>query len=78
MEDMSDSVHVYKKLSYVMKDGTGVCLNRAKNQPKPPRVQNKRFITKYTFLGAVARPSEICNGVWFDGKTGIWPMMDTV
>ncbi|CAM9476434.1 unnamed protein product [Discosporangium mesarthrocarpum] len=27
------------------------------------------------FLTVVARPWKICNGVWFDGKIGIWPIV---
>ncbi|CAM9203140.1 unnamed protein product [Discosporangium mesarthrocarpum] len=30
------------------------------------------------FLTAVARPRMIFDGVWFDGKIGIWPIADTV
>ncbi|CAN0000019.1 unnamed protein product, partial [Discosporangium mesarthrocarpum] len=30
------------------------------------------------FLAAVARPRMISDGVWFDGKIGIWPITDTV
>ncbi|CAN0089768.1 unnamed protein product, partial [Discosporangium mesarthrocarpum] len=45
---------------------------------KPPRAQNKRFITKVMFLAAVARPRMISDGVWFDGKISIWPIADAV
>ncbi|CAN0085746.1 unnamed protein product [Discosporangium mesarthrocarpum] len=30
------------------------------------------------FLAAVARPRMISDGMWFDGKIGIWPITDTV
>ncbi|CAN0507495.1 unnamed protein product [Discosporangium mesarthrocarpum] len=30
------------------------------------------------FLAAVARPRMISDGVWFDGKIGIWSIADTV
>ncbi|CAM9382490.1 unnamed protein product [Discosporangium mesarthrocarpum] len=30
------------------------------------------------FLAAVARPRKVWNGVWFDGKIGLGPIMDTV
>ncbi|CAM9678438.1 unnamed protein product, partial [Discosporangium mesarthrocarpum] len=46
--------------------------------PNRQRAQNKRFITKVMFLAAVARPRMIFDGVWFDGKIGIWPIADTV
>ncbi|CAN0006878.1 unnamed protein product, partial [Discosporangium mesarthrocarpum] len=29
---------------------------------KPPRAQNRRFITKFMFRAAAARPNKICNG----------------
>ncbi|CAN0209589.1 unnamed protein product [Discosporangium mesarthrocarpum] len=65
--DMYDLVYVDEKWFFVMEDKTGVCLHPAENIPNPPRVQNKRFITKYIFL-AVPQPRKVCNGVWFDGK----------
>ncbi|CAN0486911.1 unnamed protein product, partial [Discosporangium mesarthrocarpum] len=71
-------VHVDEKLFYVMKDGRGIYLHPEEDAPKPPRAQNKRFITKVVFLAAVARPRMISDGVWFDGKIGIWPIVDTV
>ncbi|CAM9969136.1 unnamed protein product, partial [Discosporangium mesarthrocarpum] len=46
--------------------------------PPNRQAQNKRFITKVMFLAAVARPRMISDGVWFDGKIGIWPIADTV
>ncbi|CAN0507129.1 unnamed protein product [Discosporangium mesarthrocarpum] len=57
-----------------MKDGMGVYLHPQEDAPKPPRAQNKRFITKVMFLAAMARPRMISDGVWFDGKIGIWPI----
>ncbi|CAN0479805.1 unnamed protein product [Discosporangium mesarthrocarpum] len=49
-----------------------------RGHPQPPRAQNKQFITKVMFLAAVARPRMIPDGVWFDGKICIWPIVDTV
>ncbi|CAN0503586.1 unnamed protein product, partial [Discosporangium mesarthrocarpum] len=73
VDDMYDWVHVDEKWLYVMKDGRGIYLRPGDDAPKPPRAQNKRFITKVMFLAAVARPRMISGGVWFDGKIGIWP-----
>ncbi|CAM9537658.1 unnamed protein product, partial [Choristocarpus tenellus] len=28
------------------------------------------------FLAAVARPRKLSNRMWFDGKIGIWPIID--
>ncbi|CAN0315582.1 unnamed protein product [Discosporangium mesarthrocarpum] len=61
-----------------MKDGRGIYLHPEEDTPKPPRAQNKRFITKVMFHTAVVRPRMISDGVWFDGKIGIWPIADTV
>ncbi|CAM9715231.1 unnamed protein product [Discosporangium mesarthrocarpum] len=78
VDDMYDWVHVDEKWFYVMKDGRGIYLHPEEGAPEPPRVQNKRFITKVMFLAAVARPRPrmISDGVWFDFKIGIWPIAD--
>ncbi|CAN0444861.1 unnamed protein product [Discosporangium mesarthrocarpum] len=75
---MYDCVHVDEKGFYVMKDGRGIYLHPEEDAPKPPRAQNKRFITKAMFLAAMARPRMISDGVWLDGKIGIWPIADPV
>ncbi|CAN0344183.1 unnamed protein product [Discosporangium mesarthrocarpum] len=75
---MYDWVHVDQKLFYVIKDGRGIYLQTEEDAPKPPRAQNKRFITKVMFLAAVERPRMTSDGVWFDGKIRIWPIADTV
>ncbi|CAM9346119.1 unnamed protein product, partial [Discosporangium mesarthrocarpum] len=75
---MYDWTHVDEKWFYVMKDGRGIYLHPEEDAPKPPSAQNKRFITKVMFFAAVARPRMISDGVWFDGKIGIWPIADTV
>ncbi|CAM9119586.1 unnamed protein product [Discosporangium mesarthrocarpum] len=75
---MYDWVHVDEKWFYVMKDGRGIYMHPEGVAPKPPMAQNKRFITKVMFLAAVARPRMISDGVWFDGKIGIWPIADAV
>ncbi|CAM9320721.1 unnamed protein product [Discosporangium mesarthrocarpum] len=75
---MYDWVHVDEKWFYVMKEGKGIYLHPEEDAPKPPRAQNKRFVTKVMLLAAVARPRMISDGVWFDGKIGIWPIADTV
>ncbi|CAM9149090.1 unnamed protein product [Discosporangium mesarthrocarpum] len=78
VDDMCDWIHVDEKWFYMMKDGRGIYLHPKEDAPKPPRAQNKRFITKVMFLAAVARPRMISDGVWFDGKIVMWPIADTV
>ncbi|CAN0283383.1 unnamed protein product [Discosporangium mesarthrocarpum] len=69
---MYDLVHVDEKWFYIMNDGTGVL-------PTPCiEVQNKYFFSKYMFLVSVAWLWKFCNGMWFDGKTGTWPIVDIV
>ncbi|CAN0046233.1 unnamed protein product, partial [Discosporangium mesarthrocarpum] len=65
VDDMYDLVYVDEKWFYVMEDGRGIYLHPEEDAPKPPRAQNKRFITKVMFLAAVARPRMISDGVWF-------------
>ncbi|CAM9632772.1 unnamed protein product [Discosporangium mesarthrocarpum] len=78
VDDMYDWVQVDEKWFYVMKDGKGIYLYPEEDAPRPPKVQNKRFIIKVMFLAAVARARMISDGVWFDRKIGIWPIADTV
>ncbi|CAM9950346.1 unnamed protein product [Discosporangium mesarthrocarpum] len=70
VDDMYDWVHVDETWVYVMKDGRGDYLHPQEGAPKPPRAQNKRFITKVMFFAAVARSRMISDGVWFGGKIG--------
>ncbi|CAN0387910.1 unnamed protein product [Discosporangium mesarthrocarpum] len=69
VDDMYDWVHVDENWFYVMKDGRGIYLHPEEDAPKPPRVQNKRFITKVMFLAAVARPRMISVWVWFAARS---------
>ncbi|CAM9846246.1 unnamed protein product [Discosporangium mesarthrocarpum] len=78
VDDMYDWVHVDEKWFYVIKDGRGIYLHPEEDAPRPPRAQNKRFITKVMFLAAVVRLRMISDGVWLEGKIGIWPIADTV
>ncbi|CAM9573980.1 unnamed protein product [Discosporangium mesarthrocarpum] len=70
VDDMYNWVHVDEKWFYVLKDGRGIYLRPEDEAPKSPRAQNKGFITKVTFLSALARPRMISDGVWFDSKIG--------
>ncbi|CAM9821337.1 unnamed protein product [Choristocarpus tenellus] len=36
------------------------------------------YNTKAVFLAVVHRPRKLSNGVWFDGKIGIWSVVDTM
>ncbi|CAN0175408.1 unnamed protein product, partial [Discosporangium mesarthrocarpum] len=44
-------------------------------RPSPQTPTGTKFLV--VFLAAVARPRKMSNGVWLDGKFGIWPIVDT-
>ncbi|CAN0286724.1 unnamed protein product [Discosporangium mesarthrocarpum] len=44
--------------------------------PPPNPHKHRVIIAKVMLLGAVA-PMKFSNGVWFDGKIGIWPIVNT-
>ncbi|CAM9305290.1 unnamed protein product [Discosporangium mesarthrocarpum] len=77
VDDLFNWVHVDEKWFYLMKDGK-FYLQPDEEVPKPARASNKRSILKMMFLAPVARPRKLTNGVWFDGKVGIWPIVDVV
>ncbi|CAM9611901.1 unnamed protein product [Discosporangium mesarthrocarpum] len=47
-----------------MKDGRGIYMHPEEDAPKPPKAQNKRFITRVMFPAAVARSRMISDGVY--------------
>jgi len=72
-QDLFDEVHVDEKLFYVSRDGESyiTCFDE---EPPEREVGHKSHITKVMFLCAQARPRLLHNGVWWDGKIGIWPV----
>ncbi|CAM9943927.1 unnamed protein product [Discosporangium mesarthrocarpum] len=44
----------------------------------PPGAPASASLGKSMFLVDVARPQQLSGGAWFDGKTGIWPVIETV
>ncbi|CAM9333197.1 unnamed protein product [Choristocarpus tenellus] len=62
---------------HILKDGQDVYLHLTEDPPKPSRPQHSQYITKLMFLAVVVRPRKMFNGVWFNGKIGIWPTVDT-
>ncbi|CAN0254051.1 unnamed protein product, partial [Discosporangium mesarthrocarpum] len=61
-----------------MRDGATIYMRPGEDIRNPPRAQGKRFIVKIIFLGTVARLRKLFNGVWFDAKIGIWPVIEKV
>ncbi|CAM9568948.1 unnamed protein product [Choristocarpus tenellus] len=45
--------------------------------PKASWAKSKLHNTTVLLLAAVSRPRKLSNGVWFDGKIGIWPIVST-
>ncbi|CAM9696547.1 unnamed protein product, partial [Choristocarpus tenellus] len=76
LDDLHDWVHVDEKWFDILKDGQKVYLHPTEDLSRPSQAQNKRRITKVMFLAAVVCPRKLCNGVWFDGKIGIWSIVD--
>ena len=70
--DVFDTVHVDEKWFYLIKAGTKYILVHDEQPPKLS-TYNKNSIKKVMFLCALARPKTV-NGVYFDGKRGIWPI----
>lgn len=77
-DDMFDTVHVDEKWFYVVKDGQGVYILPGEDASRPARAQHKSHIIKVMFLCAVARPRVGHRSRRFDGKIGLWPMIETV
>jgi len=66
-------VHVDEKWFYLCRDGENYIIIYGEEPPKR-YVSHKSHITKVMFLCAQARPRRLHNGVWWDGKVGIWPI----
>ncbi|CAM9655897.1 unnamed protein product [Discosporangium mesarthrocarpum] len=78
VDDMFHWVHADKKRCYLTKDRKKAYLQPDEEVPKPPRASCKRFVLNMMFLAAVAHPRKLANGVWFNGKIAIWPIVDVV
>jgi len=80
-----DGLHFQSPNNKVHLDETWYYLNRdAQHQlrfpgqlPGPPRrAQSKRYIPKVMCLAAVGYPHRRPDGTWFDGKIGLWPLIE--
>jgi len=68
-----DEVHVDEKWFYLCRDGENYIIIYGEEPPKR-YVSHKSHITKVMFLCAQARPRQLHNRQWWDGKIGIWPI----
>ncbi|CAM9325170.1 unnamed protein product, partial [Discosporangium mesarthrocarpum] len=75
---MYDWVHVDEEWFYMMRDGGRIYLHPDTAVPDPPRAQKKRYVTMVMFLVAGAMPRKLFDGSRFDGKIGIWPVVEMV
>lgn len=77
MDHMYDRVHIDEKWFILYREAETYYM--AANEPEPYRsCPNKRYIGKVMFLAAVARPRfNHRNRCLFDGKIGIWPVVET-
>jgi hypothetical protein len=71
-KDDHNDVQVDEKWFNLTYDGTTYYLAPWEEKPTR-RTRHKGYIDKVMFLAAVARPRQLPNGTWFDGKLGIWP-----
>ncbi|CAM9453220.1 unnamed protein product [Discosporangium mesarthrocarpum] len=55
-----------------MRDGARIYLRPDEEEPQ------QALLSKVMNIVAVARPRQLSNGAWFDGKIGIWPVIETV
>jgi hypothetical protein len=72
-DDHLDSVHVDESWFNLMKNENKVLVCDGVDVGIAPECQHKSHIEKIMFLAAVARPRELPDGTWFDGKIGIFP-----
>ncbi|CAN0427152.1 unnamed protein product [Discosporangium mesarthrocarpum] len=68
---MFDWVQVDEKWFYLMKD-------RVKCLFRPWDTSNSRHCVDIRTPTPLSRPRKLSNSVWFDGKIGIWPIVDVV
>jgi len=72
-QTLYNEIHVDEKWFYVCRDGESyICCSD--EDPPERKVGHKSHITKVMFLCAQARPRQLSNGTWWDGKIGIWPI----
>ena len=72
-KEQMDVIHVDEKWFYITKVHRRYILAAGEEEPHRT-VRNKQFITKVMFICAQARPRMLSNGVYWDGKIGIWPL----
>ena len=77
-DDMLKTVHVDEKRFEVCKDGQGCYLLPDEDRPAAPKLQHKSHVTSVMFLCAVARPHVDSKDRRFDGKIGMWPIVEEV
>lgn len=75
-DDMLQTVHVDEKKFRICKDGEGCYLLPDEEPPNAPKLQHKSHTTSVMFLCAVARPRTDSHGRRFDGKIGMWPIVE--
>ena len=71
--DQKNVIHVDEKWFYTKKVSHKIRVMPGVAIPDRPTCRHKNHIDKVLFLVAVARPQMRPDGVWFDGKIGIWP-----
>ncbi|CAN0086213.1 unnamed protein product [Discosporangium mesarthrocarpum] len=78
VDDTYEWVHVDEKCLSVVRNGARIYSMPGEEVANHPRRPGKCFISKVMCLVAVARPWQLSNGAWFNGKIAIWPVNETV
>jgi len=72
-QTLCNEIHVAEKWFCACRDGESyVCCSC--EDPPERKVGHKLHVTKAMFLRAQARPMQLSNATWWDGKIGIWPI----
>jgi len=69
-----DEVHIDEKWFFVCNDGESYILVTDEEEPPTRSVKHKSHVAKVMFISAIAKPRQLHNGSWWDGKVGIWPI----
>jgi len=69
-----DEVHIDEKRFFVCSGGESCILVADEEEPPTRSVKRKSHIAKATFVSAVAKPRQLRDGSWWDGKVGAWPV----
>ena len=77
IKDLKNVVHVDEKWFYVTREHRKIRQLRLKDRHPDQSVVHKSHIQKVMFLAAVGVPQHRPDGTYFDGKIGLWPVVES-